>query len=267
VICCTTTRLGARSLSGSARHSVIRLWGLAATHVCHVNVSPRSFALTLLTSSRRLSFRCWHKDVFCNSSDVTGGRRGRGRWHGTNGCGHTERLCIASAVSGQRPRVSTIENLNPGKPVLSFMARHDDSEPNPREAQRDGQGAIPPDNPLRELHQEREAANDRPIGSTPAITPARSGGFVRHRKRRLHSLTQTTSGAATAPQNSADQPSEFREIREDLPKGKAKRLDCIFRQTAVRYPISQLPDRQERCCAQKPQQITCVVEARRFFSA
>jgi hypothetical protein len=177
VICCTTTRLGARSLSGSARHSVIRLWGLAATHVCHVNVSPRSFALTLLTSSRRLSFRCWRKDVFCNSSDVTGGRRGRGRWHGTNGCGHTERLCIASAVSGQRPRVSTIENLNPGKPVLSFMARHDDSEPNPREAQRDGQGAIPPDNPLRELHQEREAANDRPIGSTPAITPARSGGL------------------------------------------------------------------------------------------
>ena len=51
------------------------------------------------------------------------------------------------------------------------MAQHNDREPNPQEAQRDGQGAISQDNPLRELHQEGEAANDRPIGSTPATTP------------------------------------------------------------------------------------------------
>jgi hypothetical protein len=51
------------------------------------------------------------------------------------------------------------------------MARHDHREPNPQEAQRDGQGAISQNNPLRELHQEGEAANDRPIGSTPATTP------------------------------------------------------------------------------------------------
>jgi hypothetical protein len=51
------------------------------------------------------------------------------------------------------------------------MAQHDHREPNPQEAQRDGQGAISQDNPLRELHQEGEAANNRPIGSTPATTP------------------------------------------------------------------------------------------------
>jgi hypothetical protein len=51
------------------------------------------------------------------------------------------------------------------------MAQHNDREPNPQEAQRAGQGAISQDNPLRELHQEGEAANDRPIGSTPATKP------------------------------------------------------------------------------------------------
>jgi hypothetical protein len=51
------------------------------------------------------------------------------------------------------------------------MAQHDEREPNPQEAQRDGQGAISQDNPLRELRQDGEAANDRPIGLTPATTP------------------------------------------------------------------------------------------------
>ena len=51
------------------------------------------------------------------------------------------------------------------------MPQHKDREPNPQEAQRDGQGAISQDSPLRELHQEGEPANDRPIASTPATTP------------------------------------------------------------------------------------------------
>jgi hypothetical protein len=51
------------------------------------------------------------------------------------------------------------------------MAQHNDREPNPQEAQRDGQGAISQHHPLRELHQEGEAANDQPIGSTPPTTP------------------------------------------------------------------------------------------------
>jgi hypothetical protein len=42
---------------------------------------------------------------------------------------------------------------------------------NPQEAQRDGQGAISQHHPLRDLHQEGEAANDQPIGSTPPTTP------------------------------------------------------------------------------------------------
>jgi hypothetical protein len=59
----------------------------------------------------------------------------------------------------------------PGNRCYLFMTQHNDREPNPQEAQRAGQGAISQDNPLRELHQEGEAANDRPIGSTPATTP------------------------------------------------------------------------------------------------
>jgi hypothetical protein len=39
-----------------------------------------------------------------------------------------------------------------------FMAKHDDREPKPQEAQRDGQGAISQDSLLTELHQEGEAA-------------------------------------------------------------------------------------------------------------
>jgi hypothetical protein len=53
------------------------------------------------------------------------------------------------------------------------MAHEDDREPNPQEAQRNGQGAISQENPLRELHQEGDAYSDRPIGSvaaTPELT-------------------------------------------------------------------------------------------------
>ena len=37
----------------------------------------------------------------------------------------------------------------PGNRCYLFMAQHNDREPNPQEAQRDGQGAISQDRPLR----------------------------------------------------------------------------------------------------------------------
>ena len=79
------------------------------------------------------------------------------------------RLCIAHAASAEPPSINDREP-EPGKRCYLFMAQHDKREPNPQEAQRDGQGAISQDNPLRELRQDGEAANDRPIGSTPATT-------------------------------------------------------------------------------------------------
>jgi hypothetical protein len=81
-----------------------------------------------------------------------------------------ERLCIANAASAEPPSISGREP-EPGNRCYRFMAQHDNREPNPQEAQRDGQGAISQNNPLRELHQDGEAANDRAIGSTAAITP------------------------------------------------------------------------------------------------
>jgi hypothetical protein len=50
------------------------------------------------------------------------------------------------------------------------LRKKDDREPNPQEAQRNGQSAISQDEPLRELHQEGDAQTDRPIGST-LVTP------------------------------------------------------------------------------------------------
>ena len=53
------------------------------------------------------------------------------------------------------------------------MAKENDRDPNPQQAQRNGQSAISQDNPLSELHQEGEAQSDRPIGSalvTPELT-------------------------------------------------------------------------------------------------
>jgi hypothetical protein len=50
------------------------------------------------------------------------------------------------------------------------MGREDDREPNPQEAQRNGQSAISQDNPLSELHQEGDARSERPIGP-PLVTP------------------------------------------------------------------------------------------------
>jgi hypothetical protein len=50
------------------------------------------------------------------------------------------------------------------------LRKKDDREPNPQEAQRNGQSAISQDEPLRELHQEGDAQRDRPIGST-LVTP------------------------------------------------------------------------------------------------
>jgi hypothetical protein len=53
------------------------------------------------------------------------------------------------------------------------MAKENDCDPNPQQAQRNGQSAISQDNPLRELHQEGDAQSDRPIGSalvTPELT-------------------------------------------------------------------------------------------------
>ena len=48
--------------------------------------------------------------------------------------------------------------------------RPDVREPNPQEAQRDGQSAISQGSPLKELHQEGDANSDRPVGS-PLATP------------------------------------------------------------------------------------------------
>jgi hypothetical protein len=48
------------------------------------------------------------------------------------------------------------------------MADEQDREPTPQEAQRDGQGAISQDSPLRELHQEGDVDSDRPVASRPA---------------------------------------------------------------------------------------------------
>jgi len=50
------------------------------------------------------------------------------------------------------------------------MAHDDVREPNPQEAQRDGQSAISQGSPLKELHQEGDANSDRPVGS-PLATP------------------------------------------------------------------------------------------------
>ena len=53
------------------------------------------------------------------------------------------------------------------------MEKENDRDPNPQQAQRNGQSAISQDNPLSELHQEGEAQSDRPIGSalvTPELT-------------------------------------------------------------------------------------------------
>ena len=53
------------------------------------------------------------------------------------------------------------------------MAKENDRDPNPQQAQQNGQSAISQDNPLRELHQEGDAQSDRPIGSalvTPELT-------------------------------------------------------------------------------------------------
>jgi hypothetical protein len=50
------------------------------------------------------------------------------------------------------------------------MAHDDVREPNPQEAQRDGQSAISQGSPLKELHQEGDEKSDRPVGS-PLATP------------------------------------------------------------------------------------------------
>jgi hypothetical protein len=50
------------------------------------------------------------------------------------------------------------------------LRKKDDREPNPQEAQGNGQSSISQDEPLRELHQEGDAQRDRPIGST-LVTP------------------------------------------------------------------------------------------------
>jgi len=64
------------------------------------------------------------------------------------------------------------QNENPDQSYL-VMAKENDRDPNPQQAQRNGQSAISQDNPLRELHQEGDAQSDRPIGSalvTPELT-------------------------------------------------------------------------------------------------
>ena len=48
------------------------------------------------------------------------------------------------------------------------MPDEHDRERTPQEAQRDGQGAISQDSPLRELHQEGDVDSDRPVASRPA---------------------------------------------------------------------------------------------------
>jgi hypothetical protein len=53
------------------------------------------------------------------------------------------------------------------------MAKENDRDPNPQEAQRNGQSAITQNSPLRELHQEGDAQSDRPIESaliSPELT-------------------------------------------------------------------------------------------------
>jgi hypothetical protein len=50
------------------------------------------------------------------------------------------------------------------------LGKEVDREPNRQEAQQNGQSAISQDEPLRELHQEKEAQRYRPTDSTP-VTP------------------------------------------------------------------------------------------------
>jgi hypothetical protein len=82
------------------------------------------------------------------------------------------------------------------------MAQEDNREPNPQEAQRDGQGAVSQDSPLRELNQEGDARSDRPTASPPTrpeLTDeevsvlcdiGRDGSAKRHKQWVVKSLTE-----------------------------------------------------------------------------
>ena len=77
-------------------------------------------------------------------------------------------MCIANAARRRR-RASTIENLNPVAGVICLW--HSITTASPIRRKRSATGRAPYPSIIGELHQEGEAANDQPIGSTPPTTP------------------------------------------------------------------------------------------------